>query len=171
MYKGTLAYDPEGLLGCLTSIILCYIGMTCGHIIIHYQQPKKRIIRFLAYGVIYGAIAGFLCNYSTNDGPIPVNKNLWSLSFILTMASLSFIALTVFYLLIDIFDIYSGTPFLYLGRNSITIYICHIIFGNYFPFFKVDSSHADQLSYNLYGVAIWCVVAAKMNHDKLFINL
>ena len=53
------------------------------------------------------------------------------------MAGIAFFMLSVFYALIDVFDIYSGTPFLYFGRNSITIYICHTIFASNFPFFNV----------------------------------
>ncbi len=171
VYLNQLPHDPEGLLGCLTSIILCYLGVSCGHIIIHYQQPKKRIIRFLAYALVYILSALILCEFSIDDGWMPINKNLWSLSFVLIMAGMAFFVLTVFYVLVDLAGVYSGTPFLYLGRNSITIYICHIVFQNYFPFFLVDNRHWYLLSSDLYGVAIWCTVAAIMNHYKVFINL
>ena len=171
IFLNQMPHDPEGLLGCLTSILLCYLGVSCGHIILHYKEAKSRIIRFIVYGVIYGMVALILCNFSKNNGLIPINKNLWSLSFVFLLAALSFICLSIFYLLIDIFDIYSGTPFLYLGRNSITIYISHIIFGNYFPLFKVDNNHSYMLILNLYGVGIWLCVAALMNHYKVFINL
>lgn len=125
----------------------------------------------MAYGVVYGLSALLLCGFSKNDGWMPINKNLWTLSFVLLLAAMSFIVLTGFYVLIDIYDIYSGTPFLYLGRNSITIYISHIVFANYFPLFMVENKHAYILSSNLYGVGLWCLVAAMMNHYKVFINL
>lgn len=108
---------------------------------------------------------------SKNEGVMPINKNLWSLSFILLVASMSYLGLCLLYPLVDLLDLYSGTPFLYLGRNSITIYISHIVLANYFPLFAVSDSHAPLLAKNLYGVAIWCLVAAIMNHYKVFINL
>ena len=171
VYLSQLPHDPEGLLGCLTSCVLCYLGVSCGHIIIHYKETQQRVIRFISYGIVYGLVALILCNFSQDDGWVPVNKNLWSLSFVLALASISFICLTIFYFLIDILDLYSGTPFLYLGRNSITIYICHLIFINYFPFFRVKSTHAYLLGSNLYGVSIWCIVAALMDHYRVYINL
>ena len=171
IYMGQLPHDPEGLLGCLTSCVLTYLGVSCGHIIIYYKEPLKRCTRFILYGVTYGLIALVLCKFSKDDGWIPINKNLWSLSFILLMASISFIVLTLFYLLIDIRNIYSGTPFLHLGRNSITIYISHIIFRDYFPFFNVPSTHDYALGINLYGITIWCIVAALMDFKKVYINL
>jgi len=171
VYLNQLPHDPEGLLGCLTSIILCYLGVSCGHIIIHYQEAKKRIVRFLVYGFIFTLSALVLCKFSIEDGWVPINKNLWSLSFVLIIAGLSFFVLTLFYVSVDLAGFYSGTPFLYLGRNSITIYICHIVFQNYFPFFQVENKHSFLLSLNLYGVAIWCTVAAIMNYHNVFINL
>jgi heparan-alpha-glucosaminide N-acetyltransferase len=171
IYQTTIPYDPEGLLGCLTSCVLCYIGVSIGHVIVHYKEVSKRIWKFLAYAIFYGSISLILTKCSLNDGWIPINKNLWSLSFIFSIASIALIALVILYFLIDIYDVYSGTPFLYLGRNSITIYICHILFREYFPFFKVDNKHSYLLALHLYGVAIWCLVAAIMNKKKVYINL
>jgi heparan-alpha-glucosaminide N-acetyltransferase len=87
------------------------------------------------------------------------------------VASICYLSLSILYVLVDLLNLYSGTPFLYLGRNSITIYISHIVFANYFPFFAVSSTHTLLLAKHLYGVALWCVVAAIMNHYKVFINL
>ena len=63
VYLSQSPHDPEGLLGCLTSIVLCYLGVQCGHILIHYQQAKARIIRFVAYALIYGTVALCLCSF------------------------------------------------------------------------------------------------------------
>ncbi|CAF3427532.1 unnamed protein product [Rotaria sp. Silwood1] len=50
------------------------------------------------------------------DGWIPINKNLWSFSFILVLAGLAFIILTILYLLIDVYKWFTGEPFLWLGQ-------------------------------------------------------
>jgi heparan-alpha-glucosaminide N-acetyltransferase len=170
IYFNDLAYDPEGLLGCLTSFFLAYLGIVTGHIFIHYKNHDQRRVKFLLYSVICGLIGGFLCGFSKEDGLIPINKNLWSLSFILVTASIGYLFLIVLYSLIDLYDIYSGTPFIYLGRNSITIYICHGIFFDHFPFFAVKNTHAWLLFKDFYGIAIWCIVAALMDHNKVYIN-
>ncbi len=87
------------------------------------------------------------------------------------MAGIAFFILCVFYALIDVFDIYSGTPFLYFGRNSITIYICHTIFASNFPFFLVKNTHPYLLGEDLYGVCMWLIVAYIMDYKKVYINL
>jgi heparan-alpha-glucosaminide N-acetyltransferase len=68
------------------------------------------------YGMLQGLIAGILCNFSKNDGVIPVNKNLWSLSFVLALASMAFLLQCLLYLLVDAKFWWSGSPFCYAGR-------------------------------------------------------
>lgn len=171
VYLSGMPYDPEGLLGCFTSCVLTYFGMIAGHVIIHYQEPLKRITRFLFYGITTGVIGAVLCQFRWEDGWIPINKNLWSLSYIFVMASISFMTFTALYILIDVYDVYSGTPFLYLGRNSITVYMGHEIMGEFFPLFKVPDKHAYHLALNFYWISLWCIVAAIMDYKKVYINL
>ena len=172
MYNTRIAYDPEGILGCLTSCILTYIGVSAGHILIHYSSPIKRILKFFFYSILYGACALVLCKWSRDDGWIPINKNLWSLSFIFALASIGFLVFSFFYLTCDVFCLYSGKPFLYLGKNSIFIYICHILFEKLFPVqFRVPADHSYRIALHIYGTLLWTVVAAVMYYKKIFINL
>ena len=171
IYATSVPYDPEGLLGCLTSCALTYIGMSAGHVLIHYPQRRKRLFKFVMYACVYGLAAGLLCNFSVDGGWIPINKNLWSLSFVLATAAISLLVFSLLYVLIDVFELASGAPFSYLGRNSITIYICHIIFQAYFPFFQIDQSHAWLLALDFYGVGVWILLATIMDKKKVYINL
>lgn len=66
--------------------------------------------------LLQGLIAGILCNFSKNDGIIPVNKNLWSLSFVLALASMAFLLQSVLYLAVDAKCWWSGSPLYYAGR-------------------------------------------------------
>lgn len=172
VYETKVPYDPEGILGCITSTVLCYLGVCIGHVFIHYRETTTRIFKFLFYATIYGIIALVLTKGTKNDGWIPINKNLWSLSFILSMASISLLTLVLLYLFIDEWHLFSGQPFIFPGKNSIFIYVCHEIFGEHFPVqFQVPNSHACLLSMHLYGVILWTLIAANMYHKKIFINL
>lgn len=170
IYENRLPYDPEGLLGCLTSCILTYLGVMTGHIILHFEQKVRVIAKFVFYAIVFGLSGLILCKFSINDGWIPINKNLWSLSFIFVMASIGLFSLSLFLIFIDVLKWYSGTPFLYMGRNSITVYIGHIIFGNYFPNFNFGSSHLALLSNSLHWVCVWLIVSTVMNYYKIYIN-
>ena len=172
MYQAKLEFDPEGLLGCLTSCVLTFFGVTAGHIIIHYKEMHQRIIRFVAYGIIYGSVAAVLCNCSKEEGWVPINKNLWSISFVLAVASICYFIYIFLYLVIDKWLWFSGKPFIFLGKNSIFIYICHIVFGNFFPIqFYVTPTHASLTTLHIYGVVFWSFVAWIMHLKKIIIKI
>lgn len=96
-----------------------------GKIILHYRTVKDRCIHWLGWALLLGLIAGCLCGFSQNDGVIPVSKNLWSLSFVILLSAFAFFLLTIFYLVIDVWRLWDGAPFRYVGMNSIFIYVFH----------------------------------------------
>ena len=68
--------------------------------------------------VIQGGIGVLLCEASLGDDVwIPVNKNLWSLSFVLLLSGMAFLLLTVMYLVIDVWHWWSGAPLFYPGQT------------------------------------------------------
>ena len=95
IYDSTVGYDPEGLLGCLTSMFIVFLGVQCGYTLVIFNEWKCRVRRWLTWSFVLGLIAGGLCGFSKNDGAIPVNKNLWSLSFVIGLASMAFFLLTI----------------------------------------------------------------------------
>lgn len=96
------SFDPEGIFGCLLSIVQVIIGLQCGITLITYSDAKSRIYRWLSWAFLLGLCGGLLCSFSKEDGLIPVNKNLWSLSFVCITSCFAFIALTICYFLIDV---------------------------------------------------------------------
>jgi hypothetical protein len=40
-----------------------------------------------------------------------------------------FLLLAVVYVAVDVFKVWAGVPFKFLGENSILIYFCHEVFG------------------------------------------
>jgi heparan-alpha-glucosaminide N-acetyltransferase len=96
-----------------------------GRLLLAYQRPRQRIQYWLCWGVLLGVFAGVLCGFSQSGGPVPVNKNLWSLSFITTVASGDFILLSFFYLVCDVLQWWTGAPLKFVGMNSILIYCGH----------------------------------------------
>lgn len=69
------------ILGIYTGSMLCtfqvFLGAQAGVTLLVFSDWKSRIIRWLSWSVLTGAIGTVLCLASQNDGWIPVNKNLW----------------------------------------------------------------------------------------------
>lgn len=59
------------------SIFQVFLGLQAGLTLQVHTSHRGRLIRWLAWGVLLGAIGAALCGASQNDGVIPVNKNLW----------------------------------------------------------------------------------------------
>lgn len=92
----TLKFDPEGLLSTIPSIAHMLIGFLCGSLIMQTADNRERILRLFIVGTIL-SFAGFLLDYG-----MPINKKIWSPTFVLTTCGLasSFLALLIW--IIDI---------------------------------------------------------------------
>ena len=91
-----LKFDPEGLLSTLPSIAHMLIGFMCGAMIMGTKDNRERIVRLFIVGTIL-TFSGFLLDFG-----LPINKKIWSPSFVLTTCGLasSFLALLIW--IIDI---------------------------------------------------------------------
>ena len=66
------------------------IASQAGMIVLTYSSHGDRLKRFAAWAVVTGLLGLALCGASLNDGPIPVNKNLWSLSYVFATTATAF---------------------------------------------------------------------------------
>ena len=165
-------FTSLGLLGILTGILLCYLGAQAGHSFAHSTSVRRVCVQWLVSGVICGSIALIVSKGGHSESWIPINKNLWSLSFVLVLASLAFIILTILYLLVDVWKVFTGEPWLWLGMNSIVLYAGHDLCSSAFPVqFEVENTHVKRLALNAYGVTFWMIVAGIMYFKKVFIAI
>ena len=88
---------------------------------------RARLVRWAAWSVLTGGLGALLCGASQDGGWVPLNKNLWSISFVLVTSSFAFILLAFLYVLIDLKRWWKGQPFFYAGMNSILLYCGHQI--------------------------------------------
>jgi len=168
------AFDPEGIFGCLTSIFQVFLGYQAGYTMQLYSGTVDRIGRWVGWSVLTGAIGALLCGASQNDGWVPVNKNLWSISFVMVTSSFAFLLLAVLYFLIDHKHLWKGQPFFYAGMNSILLYCGHQVGYNLFPFhFMIGDmrTHAAKLPESLWGPTLWLVIAFILYRKKVFVTV
>ncbi|RXN18563.1 heparan-alpha-glucosaminide N-acetyltransferase isoform X2 [Labeo rohita] len=175
VYQSVIPFDPEGVLGSINSILMAFLGLQAGKILLHYRDQHRHIItRFLIWGFILGIISAVLTKCSRNDGFIPINKNLWSLSYVTTLSCFAFVTLGVFYYMVDVKKWWSGAPFFYPGVNSILVYVGHEVFEEYFPFrWKMTNSqlHAEHLAQNLVATSIWVIIAYLLYRKKILVKI
>ncbi|XP_072526319.1 LOW QUALITY PROTEIN: heparan-alpha-glucosaminide N-acetyltransferase [Salminus brasiliensis] len=172
VYQTIVPFDPEGVLGSINSVLMGFLGLQAGKILLHYRdQPKQIMTRFLVWSFLLGIVSAVLTKCSRHHGYIPINKNLWSLSYVTTLSCFAFIILLVFYTTVDVKSWWSGAPFFYPGMNSILVYVGHEVFENYFPFrWKManSQSHAEHLAQNLLATSIWVLISYILYRKKIF---
>ena len=54
VYKSTQPFDPEGVLGSLTSIFLVFLGLLAGRILISFKEWKSRVQLWMTWGIVLG---------------------------------------------------------------------------------------------------------------------
>lgn len=172
----SLVFDPEGLFGCLLAIVQVFLGVQCGVTLLAYPTAKDRLQRWLSWAVGLAAITAVLTLFSVDNGVIPINKNLWSLSFVTVTSSLAFLLLSVIYFLVDVRNIGDDfwTIFLYPGMNAIILYVGHSIFHTMWPFhfsFEVMNTHFILLLENVYTVTVWVLISHYLYHKKIFYSI
>lgn len=125
MYKDSgLAIDPEGLLSTVPAICHVLVGFCCGELLLSTKDNYERITRLFIIGAIL-TFLGFLLSYGC-----PINKKIWSPTFVLATCGL---AATLLALLIWIIDIKGHKKwsvfFESFGVNPLFIYVAAGVFS------------------------------------------
>ena len=116
-------FDNEGILGTLSAIVTGIIGMVVGYFIKFDTKHKSKTILLLLYGGAMVIIA-LIWNIW-----YPINKLLWSSTFVLLSGGLSVIIFAILYWIIDIkgFNRWSN-PFQIYGKNAILVFTTALCF-------------------------------------------
>lgn len=120
LYHGErIAFDPEGVLSTLPSVVTVLLGWFCGTMLGERSEQKDRLVReLLIFGLVCG-FAGLLW-----DLVFPINKKLWTSSYVLYVGGLSIILLAASIWLFDIKGWRRGTNFfLVFGSNALFAYV------------------------------------------------
>lgn len=111
--------DPEGLFAVIPAIATALIGSLAGEWLRDGGSDGKRKAGMIALAGLGCLVLAQLWNLD-----FPINKNLWTSSFVLHCAGLSLLLLAGFYLVIDVWKIRRGVFFfVVIGSNSILIYM------------------------------------------------
>ena len=121
LYQGDR--DPEGLLATIPAIGTALLGVITGQMLMRRDWNGWRKAGVMVLGGLACVGLGWAWDLDTVVR-FPINKNLWSSSFVLYCAGWSLLLLALFYLLIDVLKFRWGvTFFTVIGANSILIYM------------------------------------------------
>ncbi len=168
-----LGHDPEGLLSTLGALATSVLGLQAGHFLRRAQSQNLWMLGLLSAG------AGLLWAEF-----LPLNKQLWTASFVLWTGGLGTLTLAAAHQLID----KSGVPALgrSFGVNAIAAYagawMCTVFlegFGVMKPLYAhgfgwitpLAGPFAQSLAFALAFVAVWAVIVDQMDRRKIYIKI
>ncbi|HBE70819.1 MAG TPA: hypothetical protein DDW52_21955 [Planctomycetaceae bacterium] len=174
-------WDPEGLLSTLPAIAHGIIGMLIGTWLRFRPAPHDKCIHLLAAG--FGMLlAGVVWSWS-----FPLNKNLWSSSFVLYSCGLASLSLGFLFWIVDIHKKTQWAyPFKVFGANAIAAFVLASLLARVFswpigewelkPWFMDTFSaimplKAASLAYALIFTAVIYLIVWRMYKAKIFIRV
>jgi predicted acyltransferase len=126
LWNQTLTWDPEGVLSTIPAIASVMLGVLAGRWLFDPGKLSlaERLNGFFAVGAI-GAVVGLMWNWS-----FPINKNLWTSSYVLFTAGVACMTLAVCIWIIDVQRVTWWTkPFVIFGTNAIVAYVGSEVFA------------------------------------------
>lgn len=116
-------YDPEGLLSTLPAIATALLGNLTGAWLLSMYQHKQKIVGMTAAGCI-ALIAGWVWGLW-----FPINKTLWTSSYVLFTGGIALLVLAGCYWLIEVKAwVKWSKPFEIFGINAMIAYLLHVLF-------------------------------------------
>ncbi len=110
--------DPEGLLGIIPSVAHTLIGFWCGKILMEHKELNDKMLHLFIFGFTLIAI-GFVLSYG-----LPLNKRIWSPSFVLVTCGMATALLSWLIYVIDVKESKKWTPFfICFGVNPLFLYV------------------------------------------------
>lgn len=146
-------HDPEGLLSTLPAIVTALLGIFTGE----FVRSKSIANEYKKVAVMLGAsVALLLVAYLWNT-VFPINKNLWSSSFVCCAGGWSLLLFAVFHLIVDVVGWSKWAfPFRVIGMNSITIYLARQFVDFSKPVDTLFGGLLELLPEDYYALGWWC---------------
>ena len=169
-------YDPEGLLSTLPSIASALIGVVAGRFLLRNTAATAR--RLMTAGIVLLA-AGHLWGVG-----FPINKALWSSSFVVVTAGWALVALGLIYFLTDERKLNIGETFAKVGANALLLYFLSSFIAKVFGMtgvhgwlyqtIYVHDFLPPKLSSLLYGLSVmgfYILLGVWLYRRKIFVRV
>ena len=181
-------YDPEGLLSTLPAIATTLFGVLTGHWLRLRQSEYEKVAGLFVAGAAL-VVAVWAWGFF-----FPINKALWTSSYVLLTAGLGIQLLAICFWLVDIKGVRRwAKPFLIFGTNALAIYFLSELFSRVISLvtlIRADGSRVDlqtfvyenlfaswaspkgaSLLYAICIVLLWLGVAAILYRKRIFIKV
>jgi predicted acyltransferase len=157
-------WDPEGLLSTLPAIATTLLGTFAGEWLRSRRSPQH-----ITAGLLFAGSAGAVVGLAWGQW-FPINKNLWTSSYVLLTAGLAAQFLAACYWLIDVRGWRRwAEPFVVYGMNAITVFFFSGLMAKMMGIFKAALPDGRVVSAHAWIFRQWFLpLADPLNASLLF---
>lgn len=138
--QGRQFVDPEGILSTIPAVSQVMIGFVCGKIIIDIKDNDRRMLNLFLIGTTL-LFVGYLLSYAC-----PLNKRLWSPSFVLLTCGIAALSLALLLYIIDVKQNKKWFSFFEaFGANPLVIYVFSCIAGGLLVHWHIHTAVFNNL--------------------------
>lgn len=113
-------FEPEGVLSSISAILSTLIGLHFGHVLIHLKDHADRLRHWVPMGLAL-LILGITLHFTH---AIPLNKQLYTFSYVCVTSGAAGLVFSAFYTLVDIWGMnYLFLPLEWIGMNAMLVYV------------------------------------------------
>ena len=141
LWAQSKTWDPEGLLSTVPAIATGILGMLTGKLFSTLKEPAEKTTWLFFIGailILLGLIWGLV---------FPINKSLWTSSFVLYTAGIAMQFFAALYWLIDVQGIKKwSAPFIYYGMNAIFVFVASGLLAKTLIRTKITADEGKEIS-------------------------
>ena len=150
---GRRGYINEGILSTVPAVATCLLGLFAGMFIKSKRANDKQIVTGLLIGGALLVGLGYLWGLQ-----FPVNKRIWTSTYVLVAGGYSCLLLGMFYLVIDVLHWKKwATPFIWIGSNAIVAYVACGTFSDLLDWDPIDAFFERRFG-DTAGMMHWSIV-------------
>lgn len=181
-------YDPEGILSTIPAIATALFGVLAGQWLMQRREAFEKVAGLFAAGALC-VIGGFVWNWG-----FPINKALWTSSYVLFTGGLALQLLALCYWTVDLKGYRRwAKPFVVFGVNALALYVLSGMLADLFtvvPTTKLDETEGNlktwiyervfeswlspinaSLAFALSYVVFWWLLMWVLYRRKIFIKV
>ncbi len=157
-------WDPEGLLSTAPAVATTLLGILAG-LCLNADWTPTRKAAALALGGAAATVVGLAWGQV-----FPINKGLWTSSYVFFTAGCASLLLATCYWIIDVKGWRRWTqPLVILGVNAITLFVASGLLVKTFGLFRVAGPDGSEVAVNQWAYLTWFVpLAAPKNASLLY---
>jgi predicted acyltransferase len=163
LWSQSKTWDPEGILSTMPAIATGMLGILTGQLFSKISIPSEKVTWLFFTGAIL-IVAGLAWGIL-----FPINKALWTSSYVLYTGGIAMQFFAACYWLVDVQGVKKWSkPFIYYGTNAIFVFVASGLLAKFFSRIKIGEGEAETSLWDYLYQTLYASWLSPMNASLAF---